>query len=243
MEVIFIVLIFSIVQSIFGVGLLLFGTPTLLLLGVGYEQVLWILLPSSITISLYQVFEKKILINSKKEVYIYTIPALIIGLIIVIMYNDSVDIKKIVGLFLLVIGIIRLSKEFRVILKRFIENNFKTYYALMGLVHGISNMGGGMLTVLMSSTYDKKEMIQANISHIYLLFGLSQLLVLSFISSYTYYYQMPILIVLSSFSYYLTNKYLSVFINDSKYQLLITFLVLFYGIVALIIVPQQIKTT
>ena len=60
MEVIFIVLIFSIVQSIFGVGLLLFGTPTLLLLGVGYEQVLWILLPSSITISLYQVFENKI---------------------------------------------------------------------------------------------------------------------------------------------------------------------------------------
>ena len=39
----FVIFLFSGVQSIFGVGLLLFGTPTLLLLGYPYADTLWIL--------------------------------------------------------------------------------------------------------------------------------------------------------------------------------------------------------
>ena len=43
-------------QSIFGIGLLLFGTPTFLLLGYNFLEVLNLLLPTSVTISLMQFF-------------------------------------------------------------------------------------------------------------------------------------------------------------------------------------------
>ena len=43
-----IISVFCFVQSIFGIGLLLLGTPTFLLLGYGYFDVLNILLPFSL---------------------------------------------------------------------------------------------------------------------------------------------------------------------------------------------------
>ena len=57
-EVLFISL-FSLIQSIFGVGLLLLGTPTFLLLGYNYFEVLNILLPYSILISVLQIIFNK----------------------------------------------------------------------------------------------------------------------------------------------------------------------------------------
>jgi uncharacterized protein len=61
-----IIAVFSVVQSIFGVGLLLFGTPTLLLLEYSYSETLWLLLPCSVTISLIQVVNDYKLIEAKK---------------------------------------------------------------------------------------------------------------------------------------------------------------------------------
>ena len=46
-------------QSIFGVGLLLFGTPTLLYYNYSFSETLFILLPISITISIIQFFSSK----------------------------------------------------------------------------------------------------------------------------------------------------------------------------------------
>ena len=62
-----IIAVFSVVQSIFGVGLLLFGTPTLLLLEYSYSETLWLLLPCSVTISLIQVVNDYKLIEAKKK--------------------------------------------------------------------------------------------------------------------------------------------------------------------------------
>ena len=50
------ILVCSIVQSLMGVGLLLFGTPTLLLLGMGFGEALAVLLPCSVTVNLCQIY-------------------------------------------------------------------------------------------------------------------------------------------------------------------------------------------
>ena len=55
-----VVVVFATVQSLFGVGLLVFGTPTLLLLGYSFESTIAVLLPASITISFLQVRAGKI---------------------------------------------------------------------------------------------------------------------------------------------------------------------------------------
>ena len=57
-----IIILFLIVfQSIFGIGLLVFGTPTLMILGYQYSDILSVLLPISCSISLIQI------INARKH--------------------------------------------------------------------------------------------------------------------------------------------------------------------------------
>ena len=57
---IFLILILIAIQSIFGVGLLLFGTPSFLLFGYDFANTINILMPVSITISSLQFFKSKI---------------------------------------------------------------------------------------------------------------------------------------------------------------------------------------
>ena len=116
-----IIAVFSIVQSIFGVGLLLFGTPTLLLLGYSYSETLWLLLPCSVTISLIQVVNNYKLIEAKKRVIYLIIPTLVLGLTLVVTYANGINMTKMVGVLLLLIGIIRFSSKLRTLLSSMVK--------------------------------------------------------------------------------------------------------------------------
>ena len=69
------------VQSLFGVGLLVFGTPTLLLLGLPFDRVLLLLLPCSITVSALQVATSGGLTLDpfRRQFLTFTTPTLIIA--------------------------------------------------------------------------------------------------------------------------------------------------------------------
>ena len=90
----FAIFLFSGVQSIFGVGLLLFGTPTLLLLGYPYADTLWISSPASVTISIIQVIRGYTYISPDRTVYLFTVPPLAVCLIFVLIQRDFFDITK-----------------------------------------------------------------------------------------------------------------------------------------------------
>ena len=177
-----IISLFSVIQSIFGVGLLLFGTPTLLLLEYSYSETLWILLPCSLTISTIQVFNGYKLIEAKKRAIYLIIPTLVIGLAIVITYDNGINITRIAGVLLLLIGVTKFSSKIQSLLVSKVKRNIQVYYIIIGLVHGISNMGGGPLSILMSTLYSKKEVIRANVAYVYLLLVIFQLIVLSIIT-------------------------------------------------------------
>ena len=73
--------VFSIFQSIFGIGILLFGTPTFLLLGYDFFNVLNILLPHSIVISFLQMITSKNKdFHLKYNIIKYCIPSLLLSL-------------------------------------------------------------------------------------------------------------------------------------------------------------------
>ena len=55
----------SIIQSLFGVGVLVFGTPLLLILGLDFIQTLNILLPISLAINLFQFINNTKSLDSK----------------------------------------------------------------------------------------------------------------------------------------------------------------------------------
>ena len=82
---ILIVFLFSTVQSLFGVGLLVFGTPTLLLLGFSFEETIAYLLPCSILISLMQTLGGRQHIGElRHQIWIYSVPCIVIGLALVL---------------------------------------------------------------------------------------------------------------------------------------------------------------
>ena len=107
-EVLFISL-FSLIQSIFGVGLLLLGTPTFLLLGYNYFEVLNILLPYSILISVLQIiFNKDKMLGFGLQILKYSIPTLILGLIIVNYLLENINFLFFISFVLITFSIINL---------------------------------------------------------------------------------------------------------------------------------------
>ena len=229
-----IIAVFSVIQSIFGVGVLLFGTPTLLLLEYSYSETLWLLLPCSVTISLIQVVNSYKLIEAKKRAVYLIIPTLVIGLTLVVTYANGINITRIVGVLLLVIGVIRFSSKLQALLASMVKKNIQMYYAIIGIVHGISNMGGGPLSILMSTIYSKKEIIRANVAFIYLILAIFQLVVLSIISNTSVKSEVMWLIPISFVSYIFTSKFISSIVNDKKYTFILNVMILTYGVLAVL---------
>ena len=229
-----IIAVFSIVQSIFGVGLLLFGTPTLLLLEYSYSETLWLLLPCSVTISLIQVVNDYKPIEAKKRAVYLVIPTLVLGLAFVIIYTNGINMTRIVGVLLLLIGVIRFSSKLQALLSSTVKKHIQIYYIIIGVVHGVSNMGGGPLSVLMSTIYSKKEIIRANVAFIYLILAMVQLVVLSIMSLTSLRSEVMWLIPISLVSYIFTSRFIPLKINNEKYAFILNVMVLVYGVLAVI---------
>ena len=88
-ELYIIILFVSIIQALFGVGVLLFGTPLLLIWNYPFKEVLIILLPISLTISFSQV-----LINFKDidlNFYLEFLKFSILPVIIFLFYGLSFE--------------------------------------------------------------------------------------------------------------------------------------------------------
>jgi uncharacterized protein len=232
--ILIVILLFSTIQSIFGVGLLLFGTPTFLLLGYSYSETLWLLLPCSVTISLLQVISEYNLVNAKKRVFYLVIPTSVLGLAFVIIYANNINITRIVGVFLLLIGVVRLSSKLQALLGLMVKKHIQMYYIMIGIVHGVSNMGGGPLSILMSTIYSKKEFIRANVAFVYLILAIFQLAILSVLSNISLGSEAMLLILIALASYFFTNKFISPKVNDKKYVFIFNIIVLTYGVLAII---------
>ena len=229
-----IIIIFSVFQSCLGVGLLLFGTPTLIILGYSYVETLWIILPSSIVISLTQVLFDRDLIQAKKSIFLLTVPALTIGLIIILLSGDLVNVSKIVGIGLIIVASIRQSKVLNAYLSNNISSRTSIYLIFIGLIHGLSNMGGGPLSVLMSSLHNSKNVIRVNIAYVYLFFGISQIVILTIFQLKVLEVSYLVFPIVAIMSYFFIGKPLSNYIDDNKYQSFITIMVFIYGFLALI---------
>ena len=231
-DLIIIITVFSIIQSLFGVGLLLFGTPTLLLVGYSYSETLWILLPCSLIISLIQITANYDLVTSKKKVAYFTVPIMILSLIFIVSYDYVIDIRKVVGFFLLLTGIVNFVPKLQVYLQFFIKKQLRLYYVLIGFIHGISNMGGGPLSLLMSTMHSSKEKIRVNIAFTYLVLTVFQLIALFIIESTGLKYVSIKLMSVSLGVYLIVNKFISSKFSDERYTILINTLILIYGIFA-----------
>ncbi len=139
-DILLTVIVTSIIQSVFGVGVLLFGTPLLLLLGYDFIDALIVLLPISIAINALQILKHHQYIDFAfyRNVLIYTIPFVVLFLFIVTTAN--INIGFLVGLFLVFVALKNVSSAIEAALDALLKHE-RIYLAVMGIVHGLPTWG------------------------------------------------------------------------------------------------------
>jgi len=229
------ILITAIVQSIFGTGVLLFGTPLLLILGYNFQYALIILLPTSILISFFQLKNNlnKIDIQFYKKLFLFSIPPII--LFFYLTNLNSIRINIFVGIFLVVVAI----KENILSINRMIKLLIKyesLYLMIMGMIHGITNLGGALLSAIVFSKNLSKDSKRTTIAICYLTFALFQIITLiiafndnSFLNIFNFVYW-----ILGPVTFFTVEKYLYFRIDGRKYIKYSNFFLFVLGLMLII---------
>jgi len=231
-----IIFVLAVFQSVFGVGLLLFGTPTFLFIGYDFESTLVLLLPVSISISFLQIIYQKSSIQSLVSEYnLFCLPFLVLFLVIAINLGDIVDIRIYVSIFLIISSIVILNKNRIVRMNKYLLKYRKFYLVLIGSIHGFTNMGGGFLSLFSTLVNGEDRVLTRNyISYGYFVMGCIQYITILFIGlnsiDFTKLYYVCLPLVLFSPSQKIFNK-----IDNQLFMKIINFAALIFGIVALII--------
>jgi uncharacterized membrane protein YfcA len=198
------------------------------MLGVSYSEAVGYLLPSSLALSVVQAHGFRDKIKIARGIVVYAIPFVFFGM------SLSFDIKKnsfivpIIGFIMLflallrIVGIERFSKK----IKKFGRSSL----VLTGFIHGISNQGGALLTILMGSIYSDKERIRTNIAFAYLLFGLSQLIVLLWIKVETIGWLSIFYSLITLILYQLIGRHIFQSINLRLFNFVFTIFMVIYGL-------------
>jgi len=227
-----ILLILIIIQSIFGIGLLLFGTPTFLMLGYDFLNTLNFLLPISIVISFLQFISLKA--TSKKIIFDYNffcLPFLVLFLIVALNFKEVLNFKAYVAVILIITSILALRKNTFFSLKKKISKYRKLILILIGSVHGLTNMGGGFLSIFSSliNNNDKRN-TRHLISYGYLIMGLFQYFILLFFEYKNLNFSKIYYIFLIFFIYFPAQKLFKK-VNDILFSKIISTIALLYGII------------
>ena len=224
-----------VVQSIFGVGLLLFGTPSLLLLGYDFANTLNILMPVSITISAVQFFKSKVKDRIFiKDYNIFCIPFLIIFLFIALKFNYLFDFRFLVALLLIFSSVLILNKKKFSSFKQMIFKIKNLILIVIGLIHGLTNMGGSFLAIY-STLISKsiKEVTRYYISYGYLIMGTIQYLMVLFLSYDLLIFNKIYYVFLALIIYFPAQKIFKN-LNDRKFSKYLNLIALIYGLSILV---------
>jgi hypothetical protein len=231
-----VIVVFSVVQSIFGMGLLVFGTPTLLLMGLDFTATLGLLLPASFAISLLQTVSGRVHRTAiSNELYFICLPAIGVGFWMEEFSPLSSWTNLMIGGTLMLSAIIRIWPPFRVVLCELLENHSKVYHLVMGLAHGLTNLGGALLAILASGTSSDKAAIRYTVAHYYLAFSSTQMI---FMVAYLGYLDQLLIglpmALISSVVYLLVGNRVFLHTSNSSYDVALTVFIAIYGVFVLV---------
>ncbi|MGR8931202.1 MAG: hypothetical protein ACU836_11210 [Gammaproteobacteria bacterium] len=223
----------AIVQSIFGAGVLLFGTPILLLLGYEFIDALIILLPISLAINGMQILKDRAHIDHAFYRKIISLALPPIALFLFLVTHTSINISLLIGAFLLLIAL----KSMLPLAERIIDSLMKyqkSYFVLMGVVHGVSHLGGSLLTAAVHQQRYPKNVARVTVAVSYATFAAVQLATLFLFSRQQVqisYYDSIFYIAIGSFVFEIADDLLFLNIDQEKYQRLFSLFLAISGLV------------
>lgn len=187
METVFLALIaivaFSAFQSVAGVGLLLFGTPTLVLLGFSFSDTLALVIPTSLVISAFQLWGGwNDALRIAPRFALQTAPALALGLLAVFLLGLDVRIHWLLVAGLATAVILQISSLSRRSVFKISNRADWLILPIVGLIHGLTNLGGGFLASYASIRGGDRAAIRAFIAMGYTVFGTAQIILLILLS-------------------------------------------------------------
>jgi len=222
---------FTIVQSVFGVGLLVFGTPTLLLMGYSFPETLSYLLPASIVVSFLQVYKNwNQIILYRINIIFYILPMVAIGLLL-ITYYFNFNLRLIIGAMLLLTSLTRFSETLNKSLEHYLSNNYKLGFILTGIIHGLTNLGGAPLVIITNGIYKNKKEIQANIAYAYLFMALIQVIILIITGTFVFSLNNLIFPIVAGIIFLFIGNFIFISTGENFYHNLMTFFILVYGLI------------
>lgn len=173
---------FAILQSIFGIGILFFGTPTLLLLGFPFAETLSVLLPASLAVSVFQVIGFGLPEPNHVRMYVlWCLFPLAISMFSGLALGWDIELESVVAAILLIYVIIRLSPRMENVLRDTVRRLPQAWLVAIGTVHGFSNLGGGLLAIFAASRFKEKREVRGNIAFCYMCFATIQLATLAYL--------------------------------------------------------------
>lgn len=228
----------TIVQSIFGAGVLLFGTPILLLLGHQFIDALLILLPISLVINGMQIARDKQHIDLKfyRQMLWLTLPP--IAFFLFLITHSAINISMIIGVFLLFIALKSFLPAIASLIDKLMQYE-KAYFVLMGIVHGISNLGGSLLTAAVHHQNYPKNVARVTVAASYATFAAVQLVTLFAFSRQhiaVAYYAQIIYIAIAALVFEMADDMLFLQIDQRKYQRLFS---LFLAVSGLLLIGKS----
>ena len=221
-------------QSIFGVGLLMFGTPTFIMLGYNFPQTLTLLLPISLTISSLQ-----FLLSTEKDKYflwnfnLLCIPFLIMFLYITLNFYHVINFKLYISLVIIFFSTINIYRT-----KFFFKNKFnkvteKIFLISIGTIHGLTNLGGSLLAIFSTlKSNSNKNLSRYYISYGYMMMSSIQIIILFFFEK-EYFNLKNIYYIAAVFILYSPSQKLFQKFKDKEFSKTINILALTYGLIIL----------
>ena len=218
--------IIIIFQSIIGVGVLVLGTPFLLILKFNIIETFFILLPISIITSLLNLliinFSSRSLDKSTytefKKFFVICIPSIFIGLILLKFLNDYLNFKFLVAfviLFSITLIILKDKIKLRI-------NFFRiSILSVVGIIHGLTNSGGTLMSLALSAN-NKKNYARLNTSFFYFILATFQyfLTTIIFYDRFIFPYDIKIIFLIiigvilgSLINYYVESKTYKIMVN------------------------------
>lgn len=235
-SVLAVIAVLSVVQSVFGMGILVFGTPALLLMGYDFIPTLGYLLPASFAISLLQVLSARSgQFKASRYLYLLCLPGISAGLWLAGASPLASWTNILIGGTLLFSALVRFWPPSRMVLSALLEKHIAVYHLGMGVIHGLTNLGGAFLTILASGTRTDKGGIRDTIAYYYLAFTVIQIFSLAvFMGQFNMLIASLPAAVISATVYLVIGKRLFSLTSDAVYSKALTVFMACFGIIVLL---------
>jgi len=205
------------------------------MLGNNFQTTLTILLPASILVNCFQLRNnfKNIDQHFYKNLILFCLPGIFIALYL--FQSREVNTNFIIGILLIIISLQSMVGSIQTGL-RIILNYEKFYLAVMGILHGLTNLGGSLLSGAVLSKNLPKNSKRATIAISYCSMACIQILALTTQAKFNTFLNKNYLLywVSAPIIFIIVEKYLYYSLDEKLYRKISNFFLFFMGLVILI---------